>query len=148
MLSDVRFFALVEEAAETEYLPVLDVLDMSVTPYPYPEIREETPVMCYFEIYNLITSGVVDAYEVAMRVTRDNSRRGVLVRFARLVGGHSDESVSVSHTQPVTQDMEQELLGVDFSKLDPGVYVLEVTVRGKDQPYLSASIRKPIIITD
>lgn len=146
MLSDIRFYSLVGDYHGAHHLPVLEVLDTSVTPYPFPEIGEGARVMCYFEIYNLITGGVVGAYEVTMRVKRDDSNEGVFVRFARLVGGRRDESISVSHVRPVERDTERELVGVDFANLDPGRYVLEVTVRGQNQEYLSASTSKNITL--
>ena len=146
MLSDVRFFSPAEEAVGSNHIPVFNILDNAVTPYPFPEIREGVPVMCYFEIYNLITGGLVGSYEVTMRVMRDNSIGSVFVKFARLVRGRRGDSVSFSHIQPVERDVEQQLLTVDFSKLDLGSYILEVTVRGRDQNYLSTTTMKPFIL--
>ncbi|GAG24154.1 unnamed protein product, partial [marine sediment metagenome] len=74
MLSDIQLYTEVTNENQRRALPVMKKEDISVAPYPYESIRKEQPFFCYFEIYNLLTGGVANTYEIDIRIEWDRNR--------------------------------------------------------------------------
>ncbi len=135
MLSDIQFLTEVASANQRQILPVFTKLNTAVAPYPFAKIQKNIPLLCYFEIYNLKSAGVIDNYEVVYKVISEKS-------------GDKKIAVSVSYTRPVTGDTAPELIGIDLRKVPKGAHRLEITVTATNNPHITSNIQKEIQIED
>jgi len=148
MISDIQFFIKATDPDQLQILPVLEKQTINVAPYPYIEIRKSYPVFCYFEIYNLIAAGITTEYEIMLKVTTDESRRGLFKGISRLVTGKRKHSISLSHTRSVMGDDAEELVAVDFSNLASGDFLLEITVTDTANETITATVQKKVKVID
>ena len=146
-LSDIQLLAELEHPETQKYTPVLIREEMAMTPYPFVGIRNDIPVYCYFEVYNLDTGLESEAYDVTLAVTRQQEQ-ALLQRLTSWITSRDKQSVSLSHTRMVTDAMSRELLGVDFSNLAEGSYQLEITVQDALHPTVATRISRDIVIVD
>jgi GWxTD domain-containing protein len=135
MLSDIQFLTEVANANQRQILPVFTKLNTAVAPYPFEKIKKTIPLLCYFEIYNLKSSGISDNYEVVYKVISKK-------------GGDKSIAVSVSYTRPVTDDTAPELIGIDLRQVPKGAHRLEITVTATNNPNITSNIQKEIQIED
>ncbi len=135
MLSDVQFLTEVANANQRQILPAFTKLNTAVAPYPFEKIQKTIPLLCYFEIYNLKSSGITDNYEVVYKVISEKS-------------GDKNIAVSVSYTRPVTDDTAPELIGIDLRQVPKGAHRLEITVAAMNNRNITANIQKAIRIDD
>ena len=135
MLSDIQFLTEVANANQRKILPVFTKVNTAVAPYPFEKIRPSIPLLCYFEIYNLKTSGVAEQYEIIYKIVSEK-------------GGNQDVAVSVSSTRAVSSDTAQELIGIDLRKVSKGRHRLEITVTATNNRNITAGIQKEIQIDD
>jgi GWxTD domain-containing protein len=135
MMSDIQLLTAVTDEAERQILPVTAKLNTAVACYPFEKIRKTIPLLCYFEIYNLKSSGITDNYEVVYKVISEK-------------GGDKNIAVSVSYTRPVTDDTAPELIGIDLRQVPKGTHRLEITVTGMNNRNATASVQKEIRIED
>ena len=147
-LSDIELFMEVADSTGLASLPVAYMDGRSVTPYPFQRIRKSNPVLCYFEVYNLMKSGVLEEYEISIRIALDESRGGLLKRVADVITGRESHSMSVSHFRPVYGDDSVELIGVDLSQLADGAYTLEITVTGVQNDAITATTQKDLWVVE
>ncbi len=122
--------------------------NMIVAPYPYENIRKSSPVLCYFEVYNLISSGITSEYEIAIKVFSDKSRESAFKKFSNRITGKKDVTISLIHTRSVIDDTGKELISIDFSNLENGPYVLEITVTDVKDENITAMVQKQINVQD
>lgn len=104
MISDIEFFAEPANAQQRQLLPTTQKLNLELAPYPDVEIRKSIPVFCHFEIYNLKTAGVTDAYEITYRVITEEKRKGIIKKFSKWLTRAKDAAVSVTFTRTVIDD--------------------------------------------
>jgi len=135
MISDIQFLTEIVNANQRQILPVFTRLNTAVAPYPFEKIRQTIPLLCYFEIYNLKTSGVTEQYEIVYKIVSAK-------------GGNKDAAVSVSSTRAVSDDTAPELIGIDLRKVPKGEHRLEITVTAMNDRKITASIQKEIRIDD
>jgi len=131
MLSDIQFLMEVTNPAQRQILPVATKLNTFVAPYPFEKIRKKNPLFCYFEIYNLKSSGIKDNYEVVYKIVSEK-----------------ETAVSVSYTRLVIDDSAPELIAIDLSKVPKGEHRLEITVTARNDRNITASVQKEIRIDD
>jgi len=148
MISDIQFFAEVKNLHFANFLPVIKKQNINVAPYPYQNIRKSIPVLCYFEIYNLITSGITNEFEIAIHVYADESRKSGVKKLSDWVTGKKDVSISTMHSRSVISDVSYELISIDFSSLKNGPYQLEITVTDKNDKSITAQAQKEISIVE
>jgi hypothetical protein len=135
MISDIQFLTEVTYANQRQILPVFTKLNTAVAPYPFEKIRQTIPLLCYFEIYNLKSAGVIDNFEVVYKVISEKS-------------GGKNIAVSVRYTRPVTDDTAPELIGIDLHKVPKGAHRLEITVTAMNNRNITSNIQKEIQIED
>jgi hypothetical protein len=135
MISDIQFLTEVTNANQRQILPVFTKLNTAVAPYPFEKIQKNIPLLCYFEIYNLKSAGVIDNYEVVYKVISEK-------------GGDKSIAVSVSYTRPVTDDTAPELIGIDLRQVPKGAHWLEITVTAMNDRNITSNIQKEIQIED
>jgi len=148
MISDIQFLTEVKKANHKKLLPVFEKGNMIVAPYPYENIRKSIPVLCYFEIYNLISSGITSEYEIAIKVFSDKTRESAFKKFTDQITGKKDVTISLIHTRSVIDDTGKELISIDFSNLENGPYVLEITITDVQDENVTAKVQKQITIKD
>jgi GWxTD domain-containing protein len=148
MISDIQFLTEVKKANYEQLLPVFEKQNIIVAPYPYENIRKSIPVLCYFESYNLLSSGITSEYEIAIKVFSDKSRETAFKRLSNKITGKKDVTISLIHTRSVIDDTGKELISIDFSNLENGPYVLEITVTDVQDENNTARIQKEIRIVD
>ncbi|MFQ5629813.1 MAG: GWxTD domain-containing protein, partial [bacterium] len=68
MLSDIQFYTEITSEEQKSALPVFELQGLQLLPYPEPTVRKSRALLCYFEIYNLQSSGITDAFEVSYKV--------------------------------------------------------------------------------
>jgi hypothetical protein len=135
MISDIQFLTEVTSAIQRQILPAFIKLNTAVAPYPFEKIQRTIPLLCYFEIYNLKSSGITDNYEVVYKVVSEK-------------GGDKNIAVSVSFTRLVTDDTAPELIGIDLRKVPKGAHRLEITVAAMNDRNITDSIQKEIQVED
>jgi hypothetical protein len=135
MISDIQFLTEVTNANQRQILPFFTKLNTAVAPYPFEKIHQTIPLLCYFEIYNLKSAGVIDNYEVVYKVISEKS-------------GDKNIAVSVSYTRPVADDTAPELIGIGLRQVPKGVHRLEITVTAMNDRNITSNIQKEIQIED
>jgi hypothetical protein len=145
MISDIQLLIEVTDSTLEKMLPVFKKDGRKVAPYPYPGIKMSCPVFCYFEIYNL-RRGIASGEYVIELTVQMKQGQGIFKKLATWLGDKKKQSIGLAHTRTVDEDTEHELIGVDFSNLDPGDYRLEITVKDALNEHLRASVQKNILI--
>jgi hypothetical protein len=148
MISDIEFLAEPANANQRRLLPTVKKLDVVLAPYPHPEMRKSIPMFCYFEIYNLKTAGVGEAYEITYRIVTDKSGGGVIKKASNWLAGAKDAAVSVTLTRPVVDDTAPELIAIDLSRVPKGVCRFMIIITAANNRNLAASAEKEITIID
>ena len=123
-VSDVRFFAEVKDPKQARILPTRTQDGLQLAPYPYMEVKRSTPIVCYFEVYNLQTAGFGQEYEISYTLSRDKTPGNFLKRLF----GSGGKSVSVAYQQPVQGNVATETIILDLRQVSPGTHRLEITV--------------------
>jgi len=147
-VSDIQFLAEVTDTTQQKYLPLANKNGILVAPYPYREVHKSCPLFCYFEIYNIIASGVTTEYEIALRVTSDKSRKSTFKRISNWVTGQKDLAISLAHYRSVLGDTDEELVAIDFNNVANGPYYLEIIVTDTKNEMITASVRKEITVVN
>ena len=148
MISGIQFFTEIPDSSLKKLFPVVTRESMNLAPYPFPEMRGEYPVFCYFEIYNLKKALASDEFDVSLKVSTQKKSGGLFKRLTRWVGGGQDAAVSLEHRRTVTEDTARELLSIDFGNLPGGTYLLEITVTDALSDDIRTSASKEVVIAD
>lgn len=148
MISDVQFFTEILDSNQMKIFPMIKKQETVLSPYPYDEIHKSVPVFCYFEIYNLQLSGIVDKYEIALKVSTDKSRAGTFKKITKWMSGTQDHSISLVHMRQVTSNNSEELLSIDFGNLTNGPYRFEIIVTDTMNETVATKIQKDITVAD
>lgn len=69
MISDIQLFAPIRSPIHEQILPVIEIQGVLLTPSPSHQVHKTIPLYCYFEIYNLKTSGITEEYEIVYKLT-------------------------------------------------------------------------------
>ncbi len=147
-LSDLQLYAEVQNEKQSSVLPIIKKENLALAPYPYPKIRKQLPLYCYFEIYNLRSAGIAGGYEINYRVCSDLNQESLFKKFSRLLTGAKASAVSMSHAQAVTEDTSQELIAIDLGNLASGAYRLEITVTSVESTNLNVRVTREIEVED
>ena len=140
MMSDIQLFTTVKNQNYQKLQPVIEKNGTLLTPLSNI-VKKDAPLFCYFEIYNLIFSGLIDEFELTYRITHDESKDGIL---KRVVSGSTKHTISSTQVYPITDNSLKELLSIDFSSLNAGTYILELAVTAPGDDYILASATKEI----
>jgi len=146
MISDIRLCTEIQTENQRKLLPPLAIQGIRVAPYPYEEIKKSEPVLCYFEIYNIISGGIKSLFEISINVEWNKSREGALQRFTQLVRRGQAYSLSVTHQRNIARDTNRELIALDMSELPDGPYILSITVTDTADSTITAHVEKPITL--
>jgi len=147
-ISDIQFCREIQDSLYRDIYPLIRKRGISVTPYPYESIKRSEQVFCYFEIYNIKSSGIENEYEVAIEVTTVKDKKGLFKRIGNIFSHSQENSISLQQTRIAEQDDSQELIGLDLSNLKPGTYILAIKASDKDKENRSAIITRELEITE
>ena len=148
MISDIQFFREATPADESHFMPIHEKNSIKVIPYPYMVIRKTLPVFCYFEIYNIKTAGIDTEFEITLKVLSEKQGKGIFKKFFKRLTGSKQVFISIVQPRSVTDDNIEELIAIDFSKLNEGDYRLEITVTDPRNKNISTTAQKQIVISD
>ena len=145
MISDIQLLSEVNDPALKRTLPVFEKKGRTVSPHLFPGIKSSWPVLCYFEIYNLIGGIPSGKYVLELYVERIRGR-GLFNKLTAWMSDKEKARIGLSHTRIVGADTVQELISIDFSNLKPGEYTLEIAVKDALNEHLKTSVQKKISI--
>ncbi len=148
LISDIQFCQEVEDSLYKEFYPIIQKRGISVIPYPYESIKRSDQLFCYFEIYNIKTSGIQSQYEISIEVTTAKQKKGLFKKAVGIFSSSSENSISIHHTRVVEQDVTQELIGIDFSNLERGHYKLAIKVTDQEDQSISAEVTRDLQIME
>lgn len=148
MLSDLQFYTEMVNEEQKSMLSSVEIQGLPLLPYPEPTISKSRPLLCYFEIYNLQSSGITDAFEVSYKVVTSTEGQGLFKKFSRLLSDSKESAISLSLSRPVDQDTSQELIAIDLGSLETGQHILEITVADTKDPAHSVIVQRVIEVVD
>ncbi len=143
MLSDVQFYMPIS-AAE----PRTGAADVKLIPYPIATVLKSTPLTIYFEIYNLLKIGLNNEYRIDYNVTEVPTGKNILRAITKPFRKSDDVSITLSELRTVTLPTSRESLTLDFGRLRPGVYNLEVTVSALQDSSMVAGAAKSFVLVE
>ncbi|MGH7456947.1 MAG: hypothetical protein ACRENG_36690, partial [bacterium] len=147
MLSDLQFYVSLPGAA-----PNAEVSPGSLEPktvlYPFTTVLKSIPLTVYFEIYNLSKIGLNNEYRIDYNVTESSSKKNLLSAITKPFRKNDEASITLSEMRTVTQPTSRESLTLDFGKLRPGAYKLEVTVRAAQDSIVFATAAKNFVLVE
>ncbi len=143
-VSDIQLYMQPQNEEQKELLPISAVGEFEVTPYPYSKVLNFMPMTCYFEIYNIMESGIYSEYDIDISVTR--IELSMFEKFKRLIRNTENYTTGMKRTRKVEGNESSELIEFDISSLKKGNYLLEVIVTDKKNKKNSASASKRINI--
>ncbi len=145
-MSDIQFYLMPEKEVERRLFPTVSINGLDLIPYPSIAIDRSRPLYCYFEIYNLQSSGIEHSYEITYKVASDKASRTIFQKISRMFKSPKDVSISLKHAQPVDEDTARELIALDLGQLSPGNYTLEITVSDATRPEHTVSQSRMLLI--
>jgi len=128
MISDIQIYAGAENTRLGEVFPVTSIGSVNVIPYPFREIRKTEPMLCYFEIYNIQSAGIREAYDIEIQVSISDSLVSTFERFRNFITRSKKFSTGVKQNRLVESNDSRELISLDISALKSGMYNFEVLV--------------------
>ncbi|MCP4725849.1 MAG: GWxTD domain-containing protein [bacterium] len=143
-VSDIQFYMQPQNDLQRELLPIIEVGEFEVTPYPYTDFASLLPITCYFEIYNIMNAGIISEYDIDISVTR--IELSLFERLKKLLRKPEGYTMSLERTRQVDGNDASELLEFDISNLRKGRYVLEVTITDKLNKEITAKSSRTIKI--
>jgi len=147
MISDIQFLTEITNENQRRVLPAARKQDREIAPYPFEKIRKSAPLLCYFEVYNLKTSGITDQYEIVYKIISEKRKEeNIFKQVAQALASDKDVAVSVSYSRPVNGDAAEELIGIDLSRVAKGNYRLEITVTDTHTKTIAAKAEKEMVI--
>jgi GWxTD domain-containing protein len=125
MMSDVEKVQEVRPVKEEIPDPVFAKGDLLIYPAPFPVVSQGRPSTFYFEVYNLLIgpNGRTE-YEVSYELRSNKS--GLLSKLNPF--GKETTALSTEFRQTGERRDEQVYFSLDFSRVEPGDYTLEITV--------------------
>jgi len=145
-ISDIQFCQMIEDSLYRECAPVRTIEGISVIPYPYENINRSDHLFCYFEIYNIKTSGLTSLYSISLDVTTAKEQKSFMAKTTEVFHKTLENSISMDHTRSVEQDDSQELIGIDFSNLKKGNYILTIRVSDLEDSGIRAETKRNLHI--
>lgn len=147
-ISDIQFSQILKDTMYSEFSPVISHSGISVIPYPYERIHNSDQLFCFFEIYNIKTSGIQSHYVISIKVTTANQKKGLFKKVFGVFSSSPETSISIEHTRDAIKDDSQELIGIDFGNLEAGHYTLSIGVTDQDNPGTSAIVKRDLQIVN
>ncbi|MCP4728091.1 MAG: hypothetical protein GY863_23835 [bacterium] len=144
MVSDIQIYMQPQNDLQKELLPISEVGQFEVTPYPHRDILSYMPMTCYFEVYNIMQSGIIAEYDIDISVTR--IELSMFERLKKLIRNTENYTTTLKRTRQVDGNDSSELIEFDISSLKKGKYILEVVIKDKHNKNNTASVSRKIDI--
>jgi len=146
MISDIQLYGDAGRYTFKDMIPVLDVENVSVVPYPYRVILNNEPLLCFFEVYNIEKAGIRGMYNIEITVKSAASSQNVLTRFFNWLTRSKGIKLSIAQTRRVEGNDSSELLTLDLTELSRGEYTLELAASDPSDKNTIASVQRNIVV--
>jgi GWxTD domain-containing protein len=147
MLSDIQLYLPLSAAVPPSEIP-MEVDAAKTIPYPFPTVLKSLPLTIYFEIYNLSIIGLNKEYRIDYNVTEASSGKNLFRAITKPFRKNDEASITLSELRTVTQATSRESLTLDFGKLRPGAYQLEVRVSAAQDSGVIATASKRFVLAE
>jgi GWxTD domain-containing protein len=147
MLSDIQFFVSIPGAA-SEGEPTTSNNTPKTALYPFTTLLKSIPLTIHFEIYNLSIIGLNNEYRIDYNVIEAPTNKNLLRAITKPFRKDDEASITLSELRTVTQATSRESLTLDFGKLRPGAYQLEVRVSAAQDSALFATASKRFVLAE
>ncbi len=127
MLSDLKFYMQLENEARKNIFPVSQINNFEVMPYPYTSFKKSTPVFCYFEMYNLLQNRIEVLYDIEIKLYRKNNKN-LISKLGSVFSKEKENNFGIIYQRQTTENNSNELISLDLSDLDDGIYLLEINI--------------------
>jgi len=112
-------------------------------------VLKSMPLTIYFEIYNLPTAGSEISYRIDYNVAEVKTDKNIFSPLTTLFRKKEDLSITLSEFRTTTQSATGEFLTLDFGKLRPSTYQLEVVVSaGQDTSALASAAKSFVLVEE
>jgi hypothetical protein len=111
-------------------------------------VLKSIPLTLYFEIYNLSKIGLNNESRIDYNVTEAPTGKNLLSTITKPFRKDDETSITLSELRTVTRATSRESLTLDFGKLRPGAYQLEVRVSAAQDSGVVASVAKNFVLVE
>ncbi len=143
MLSDVQFYMPISDAE-----PQTEAAEVKLIPYPIATVLKSTPLTIYFEIYNLLNIGLNNEYRIDYNVSEAPTGKNLFRAITKPFRKNDEASITLSERRTVTHSTSRESLTLDFGRLRPGAYQLEVRVSALQDSSIMAGAAKSFVLVE
>jgi GWxTD domain-containing protein len=147
MLSDIQFYVQIPPTSSAPEAAV-QLASAKMIPYPFSTVLQSMPLTIYFEIYNVAIAAAGPNYRLDYHVTETKTNKNILGKIAGIFAPSEKASIALSELRAPKQSTVREFMTLDFGKLRPGTYRLEVTVSALRDSSLFASVVKPFVLAE
>jgi len=148
MLSDIQFYFKIPDASPESVSPA-EAAESKMIPYPFTTVLKSMPLTIYFEIYNLPAAGSEISYRIDYNVAEVKTDKNIFSPLTTLFRKKEDLSITLSEFRTTTQSATGEFLTLDFGKLRPSTYQLEVVVSaGQDTSALASAAKSFVLVEE
>lgn len=144
MVSDIQFYMEPINEAQIELLPVTDTGQLKIVPYPFKEVNGNLPLICYFEVYNLLKSYISNEYNIDIAVTK--IELSLFEKLKKLLRRSESYSTGIRLMRVVTDNDSSEIVAFDISMLKNGRYILEVRITDSQDENRTAKVQRIVDI--
>lgn len=146
LISDILYYTYNDSLDFEHNYRSKNINDYNVVHYPFPNIRRDIPLLCYFEVYNLPGAGTGPMYRIDAKLKKDNSGRSALRRLGGVFLGGGEEVRTISYNITEFDRDLKALIGFDVSDVGRGRYDLEITITSLNDESISAQSLKKMHI--
>ncbi|MGH7600643.1 MAG: hypothetical protein ACREOI_30165 [bacterium] len=111
-------------------------------------LLKSTPLTVYFETCNLLKIGLNNEYRIDYNVTEAPSKKNLLSAITKPFRKNDGVSIMLSEMRTVTQPTSRESLTLDFGRLRPGAYQLEVRVSALQDSNIVAGAAQSFVLVE
>ncbi len=143
MLSGLKFYMKPEDEILKNILQESIITDLKVVAYPFRVIKKSKPVFCYFEMYNMLQNRFEVLYDIEIILFRKHNE-SLMNRIGNIFSQEKERNFGLVYQRQTTENNSKELVSLDFSDVEEGVYLLEIKVTDQIDKSRIKSISKEI----
>ncbi|MFC1731807.1 GWxTD domain-containing protein [candidate division KSB1 bacterium] len=144
MLSDLRVSS---ESPDFQVVEIRSRNQLSLTPYPFSNVRQSMPLVLYYEIYNLVLNpDNVTSYTIEYSIQREMKGGNIFSRLGRFITRKKGEQVSYLQERTGTSPTARELISIDISSIPESDAIITVTITDKNSGKQATVARRVTVI--
>ncbi|MCP4727296.1 MAG: hypothetical protein GY863_19825, partial [bacterium] len=148
LMSDLKLYYKPLNADVEEMLPLTEVKNEMLSPYPFSEVRSSEFLYLYFEMYNLNAFYPENSFEIEIDISSSTGKYNIFKKTWNWLRRARKTDTRVNLKRSVTENDSKELIALDLSSLRNGDYYLKVVIKGEDSEELLVESFKTIRISD